>query len=88
MVTEGRCGLVDGADVVVNGLGIRDPAHRDVLATVRSSSDLPVLVELPAPQRERLEADFPGCEPIPFPVRPEELVRAVDAAVEANAARA
>lgn len=84
MVTEGHCALIEGADAVVNGLGLRDPAHREVLATVRSGSDVPVLVELPSPQRARLEADFPGCAPIPFPVRPQDLVRAVDAVVQAD----
>lgn len=86
LVSEGRCALIEGADVVVNGLGIRHPANRDVLTTMRGASSVPVLVELPTTQRERLEADFPGCERIPFPVRPQDLVLAVHAAVEGSAA--
>lgn len=88
MVTTGRCALIEGADVVVNGLGIREPVHQDVLGAVQGSSSVPVLVELPSPQRERLAADFPGCQRIPFPVRPQDLVTAVGAAVEGSATRA
>lgn len=89
MVAEGRCTLIDGADVVINGLGVRDPAHRAVLASIRAhSSGLPVLVELPSTQQDRLEADFPGCQRIPFPVRPHDLVTAVSVALESSASRA
>jgi len=89
LVTDGQCTLIEGADAVVNGLGIRDPGHRAVLASVRAhDGGLPVLVELPSPQRERLQADFPGCQQLPFPVRPQDLVEAVGAAIEANASRA
>lgn len=83
LVTDGGCPLVDGADVVVNGLGIRDPAYRAVLAALcADNEDRPVVVELPQPQFAALHDDFPGCRTVPFPVRPEDLVAAVDEAVD------
>lgn len=82
LVHDGACPLVAGADVVVNGLGIRDPANRAVLAAMRDRQpDLPVVVELPGPQRDRLDTELPGCQTVAFPLRPGDLLDAVDGAV-------
>lgn len=79
LVETGHCELVDEAHVVVNGLGIRDVANREVLTALRTQRDqIPVIVEVPTPRREELNAAVPGCRTVPFPVRPKDLVGAVD----------
>lgn len=85
LVDADRCHLLDGADVVVNALGISDPANRAVLHAVRTRrTQLPVIVEIPTPQLEALHQDIPGCRNIAYPARPMELIAAVDAAVRDN----
>jgi hypothetical protein len=82
LVSEGACPLVDGADVVVNGLGISDRSNWKVLAALRTRRrHLPVVAEVPEPQRAELNATIPGCTPLLFPARPVDLVAAVDRAV-------
>lgn len=82
LVAGEGCPAVDGADVVVNGLGIRDAGARAVLSAVRGARpELPVVVELPQPQSDDLDAAIPGCRVVPFPVGPVELVRAVEEAL-------
>ena len=82
LVADDRCPLVDGADLVVNGLGIGDPANRAVLTALRSRRDqIPVIVEIPALQLGTRHAEIPGCQTIPFPARPKDLIAAVDDAI-------
>lgn len=82
LVADDRCPLVDGADLVVNGLGISDPANRAVLTALRTRRDqIPVIVEIPTRQLDELHAEIPGCRSVPFPVRPKDLVAAVDDAI-------
>jgi hypothetical protein len=79
LVAGDRCPLVEGADLVVNGLGISDPANHAVLTALRAQhGEIPVLAEIPAPQIARLDAEIPGCRTVPRPVGPGDLVAAVD----------
>lgn len=81
-MADDRCPLVDGADLVVNGLGISDPANRAVLTALRTRRDqIPVIVEIPTRQLGELHAEIPGCRSVPFPARPKDLVAAVDDAI-------
>lgn len=85
LVTDDRCPLIDGADLVINGLGIRDPANRAVLTALRTRRDqIPVIVEIRTPQLDELHAEIPGCRTVPFPARPKQLLAAVDDAISGN----
>jgi hypothetical protein len=82
LVVHDRCPLIDGADVVVNGLGIREPANRAVLTALRTRrSQVPVIVEIPTPRLGELHAEIPGCRTVPYPVTPKTLIAAVDDAI-------
>ena len=79
LASDDRCALVDGADLVVNGLGIRDPANRAVLTALRTRrGQIPVIVEIPTPQMAELHVAIAGCRTVPLPVCPRDLVAAVD----------
>lgn len=81
------CPLLDGADVIVNGLGITTTAARAVLTAVHAQRpELPVIVELPTSRFDDLEAMAPGCRPVAFPVGPKHLARSVDEAIKESAA--
>lgn len=88
LVADERCPLIDGADLVINGLGISDPANRAVLAALRTRHEqIPVIVEIPTRQLGELNAELPGCRTVPFPVRPKDLVAAVDDAMRGSRGR-
>jgi hypothetical protein len=73
------CSLVDEADLVVNGLGISDPANRAVLTALTTHpGHIPVIAEISPRRAAELQAVVPGCRTVPYPVRPKVLVDAVD----------
>jgi hypothetical protein len=88
LVAGDRCPLIEGADLVVNGLGISDPANHAVLSALRTDHGrIPVIAEIPTPQVARLHAEIPGCRTVPRPVGPGDLVAAVDDALFAARGR-
>lgn len=79
LVAGGHCPLVDGADLIVSGLGISQPAERAVLVALRTRHEqVPVLVEIPAREISELHAVAPGCRTVPWPVCAKDLKAAVD----------
>ncbi|MGQ0433184.1 MAG: hypothetical protein ACT452_12340 [Microthrixaceae bacterium] len=88
LVADDRCPLIDGADLVINGLGISDPANRAVLTALRTRRDrVPVIVEIRTPQLGELHAEIPGCRTVAFPARPSDLIAAVGDALSGNRGR-
>lgn len=78
LVAGEACSLIDGADVVVDGLGVTVPEHRAVLTALRARhEELPVIVEIRPSQILELESELPGCRVVTYPVRPRELLAAV-----------
>jgi len=80
------CELVDSADVVINGLGLRDAPNRDLLTTMRRTHPgLALVVE--APRRDL--AEYPDivadCEALAFPIRSAKVL--VETAADAVDAR-
>lgn len=88
LVTDDRCPLIDGADLVINGLGIDDPPNRAVLTALRTQREkTPVLVEIRTPQLGELHTEIPGCRTVPFPARPNDLIAGVNDAISGNRER-
>jgi len=90
VLPRGRCPLIagepcralEGAEVVINGLGTRYAASRAVLEAVRAARpELPVIVELTQLQIRELDDVLPGCRVVRYPVGPVELVREVEVAL-------
>lgn len=78
LVTEGRCPLVEGADVVVSTTRLTD--GREIIAKLSARSSPPLVVEGTTPDLER-DGDVIGeALEITLPVLPEQLVEAVDRA--------
>jgi DNA-binding response OmpR family regulator len=76
------CSVAHGADVIVSSLGLERPEARGVLAALRMRcGDTPVIVEVTAAQQAEYEALLEGCDLVPSPVSPEQLVTAVEAAL-------
>jgi hypothetical protein len=81
LLTGDRCAAVDGADVVVSGLGIRVPEKRAVLEALRRHHpEKPLVVEVEAGELDGFGDLVDGVHLVVSPVEPEELVTAVDAA--------
>ncbi len=84
LVTEGRCPLVEGADVVVSTTRLID--SREILATL-SARSAPVLVVEGTSSDLKRDGDVIGDSlEIPLPVLPQQLVAAVERARSASAA--
>lgn len=83
LVEEGRCSLVEGADVILNSLGLGTAADRAVLAAVRKAvPDTPVVVELPQPEVAGHRAELVGCRVALCPITSAGLRHHVQAALE------
>lgn len=83
----GHCPLAEGADVVVFNLTLAESRTVEVLAAYRSRfPDLPVCVEIPAPQIAEGSAELDGCELIPHPATGGRVVAAVDRVLGRTAA--
>jgi len=78
LVTEGRCALVDGADVVVHSLNLDRPDHAAVLRRMRElHPDTPVVVEVPTPVLEKHADLLDGFTIVPMPATRVALTDAV-----------
>ena len=78
LVAEGRCSLVEGADVVVHGLNVNRPDQAAVLQGIRDRyPDTPVVVEVPTPLREKHEKLLDGFTIVRMPATRERLIDAV-----------
>ena len=76
-----RCVAVDGADVVVSGLGVRGPEKRAVLEALRSHHPTkPLVVEVAAGELDSFGELVDGVHLVVSPVEPDELLAAVEAA--------
>jgi hypothetical protein len=85
LIFEGRCGAVEGADVVVHSLNPDRPDHASVLRGLRSRyPDVPVVVEVPGPTAARHPGLLHGCVVLASPAKRETLVAAVRQALEAS----
>lgn len=89
LTTGERCEFVDGADVVVSGLGVETAERRAVLEALRrhhSSKPLVVIVSL---EELHLYGELlDGVHIVVDPVEPAELLAAVDDAVRVEASLA
>jgi hypothetical protein len=78
LVTEGRCSLVEGADVVVHSLNLDRPDHAAVLQGIRDlHPDTPVVVEVPTPVMEKHADLLDGFTIVPMPATRAALTNAV-----------
>ncbi len=87
LVETGRCSTAEGADVIVNSLGMECGHGKtwDVLRAVRERvSDTPVVVEIAQPRVASHADELAGCRVAPFPMWPAELRAHVRAAVNGD----
>ena len=78
LVTEGKCSLVEGADVVVHGLNINRPDQAAVLQAIRDRHpETPVVVEVPTPVRAKHAGLLDGFTIVPMPATQATLTDAV-----------
>jgi hypothetical protein len=83
LTTGGSCPAVEGADVVVNLLGMGPEHGAEVLSGVRDTyPQVPVVVEVPAPLRAHHGAELAGVRVATSPVTAAALVEHIWAAVE------
>ena len=83
LVTEGRCPLVEGADVVLSTTRLTD--GRQILGTLSARSSPALVVEGTSSDLHR-ESDVIGDSlEITLPVLPQELVEAVERALSTHA---
>lgn len=81
LVSEGTCGLVEGADVVVHALDGSDPANRAILASIREQApETPVVIEV-GPRANASTELAAGCEPVGYPMTRQALLDAVERAI-------
>ena len=82
MVAGQGCAAVDEADVVVHALHPSDHRNRELLlAHRRQLPDTPLIVEVPARVAERRPEDYEGCIVVHSPMKPADLLAAVEAAL-------
>ena len=79
LVVEGRCALVDGADVVISSTRLTD--GRDIVEHLTARSSAVVVVEGAAPDLERDRDVLRDARLLPLPVNTHDLLRAVEDAV-------
>jgi DNA-binding NarL/FixJ family response regulator len=81
LVAGEPCAAVDGADVVVSGLGVHDAEKRAVLEALRRHHpDKALVVEVSPDDLHRYDDLVDGVHVVVSPVESEELVAAVGAA--------
>lgn len=86
LVEDGRCPLVEGADVVVFGLGLGQPYARAVLHALRTRlPDIPVCIDAPGPEVSNHPNLVAGCTAVPFPDAGSGLLAAVRGALGGRA---
>lgn len=78
LVDSGRCGLVDGADVVVYNLNAARAANAAVLDALRErAAHVPTVVVMPEPDIPRHRERLAGCVVLPAPPTASDVVDAV-----------
>ncbi len=78
LVTEGKCSLVAGADVVVHSLNLDRADQAGVLKGIREAyPDTPVVVEIPTPVMEKHAELLDGFTLVPMPATRTSLLDAV-----------
>ncbi len=78
LVTQGKCSLVEGADVVVHSLNLDRADQAAVLRGIREvHPDTPVVVEVPTPVLEKHADLLEGFTIVPMPATSTSLVNAV-----------
>jgi CheY-like chemotaxis protein len=85
LVTDGRCGLIDDADVVVHALDPDRDEHCEVLSAIRQHRpDTPVVVEVSNGADMRDPALLAAMHHVRYPMTRESLLAAVQAATTRN----
>lgn len=83
LVERGGCTLVDGADVVVDFLGVGEPEHRDLVEALRETDPpVPVVAEITRPKADENRDLLAGCRLIYAPVTSAMLIEQIWAALE------
>ncbi len=78
LTADGECTLVDGADVVVSGLGLATPESRDVLQAFRlRRPGTRLVLKARHDELERWSELVTGCTVLPAPATPNQVVAAV-----------
>lgn len=86
LVTGERCAFVDGADVVVSGLGVASPEKREVLQALRRHHPgKPIVVEVALEELHLYDRVLDGLHVVVSPVDPDELLAAVNDAIASAA---
>jgi CheY-like chemotaxis protein len=81
LVAEGRCGLVEDADVVVHALDPDRDEHCEVLSAIRQHRpDTPVVVEVSSVAGTQDPAALAARHHVRYPMTRESLLAAVEAA--------
>ena len=85
LVRTGHCPLVDGADVIVNGLDQDDGNCAEVARQLERvagarTSPTPVVVVVPTRRAAEFRASLPHCEVVPGPLRSKVLLHSVSRA--------
>ena len=75
LLEVGRCGLVEGADVVVSTCSI--PRGDKLLAVLSAEGSTPVVFEAPKPDFERYDSATENVTLVPTPVTEQSLLDAV-----------
>jgi hypothetical protein len=79
LATGERCAFVDGADIVVSGLGVGTPEKRAVLEALRRHHpNKPLVVEVALDELHLYDELVDGVHVVVTPVEPGELLAAVD----------
>jgi hypothetical protein len=83
LVTEGRCALAEGADVIVHSLNPARPEHAAVLRALRARHPTtPLIVEVPSPALVRHTALLQGCTIMEMPATRDKLVSTVASSLD------
>jgi hypothetical protein len=73
------CAAAHGADVIVSGLGLEQPAARAALQALRMRCPVtPLIVEVTPDQEAKWHDLLSGCRLVAFPATPAQLVAVVD----------
>lgn len=68
LLTGESCDLVEGADLIVNKLDLRTPVGAGVLAAEQAAApSVPVIVEIPRPEKSALAPVVKDCRVLAFP---------------------
>lgn len=83
LVTDGRCSLAEGADVVLNSLPLTHEPNRDLLDALRARlPETPVIVEETRLRASRYQDAMGGCRLLPAPTNGRAILTAVDATLD------